>query len=69
MRKSTCGDPAWTTSRSYLNLAFSITFRGPPPGTSQSVTASRSVYPIEEPENRAWALLFAPTTLVVLPST
>jgi hypothetical protein len=39
----------------------------PPPGTSQlySLRASR---PIEEPENRAWALLFAPT-LVVLPST
>lgn len=38
------------------------------PQAPRSVTVSGPVYPLEEPENRAWALLFAPT-LVVLPST
>lgn len=67
MRKSTCGDPAWTTLRSYSNPAFSIALRTHP-RAPRSLTASGPVYPIEEPENRAWALLFAPTRMV-LPRT
>ena len=67
MRKSTCGDPACTTSRSYSNPAFSITLRSHPQAP-RSFTASGPVYPIEELENRAWALLFAPTRMA-LPST
>jgi hypothetical protein len=52
MRKSTCGDPAWTTSRSYSNPAFSITLRTHPPGTSQR-HGIRASHPIEEPEKTA----------------
>ena len=42
MRKSTCGDPAWTTSRSYSNPAFSITLRTHPQAP-RSVTVSGPV--------------------------
>ena len=49
--------------RSYSNPAFSIALRTHPQAP-RSLTASGPVYPIEEPENRAWALLFAPTRVV-----
>ena len=44
--------------RSYSNPAFSIALRTHPQAP-RSLTASGPVYPIEEPENRAWALLFS----------
>ena len=37
-----------------------------PPQAPRSFTASGPVYPIEELENRAWALLFAPTRMAYL---
>jgi hypothetical protein len=51
--------------RSYSDPAFSIALRTHPQAP-RSFTASGPVYPIEELENRAWALLFAPTRMVLL---